>query len=116
MKRLVVGIVAAAVLASMARTAAAQSKTVTSEMKVQAGTVEAIDPERARRLEKDLGRRPLSILLGTAFPPLTPQAAWQVDDLPGMRHGLSPKRCAQTVDHRRQRRPGSDRFSVQYQH
>ena len=46
MKRLVVGIVAAAVLASMARTAAAQSKTVTSEMKVQAGTVEAIDPER----------------------------------------------------------------------
>jgi Cu/Ag efflux protein CusF len=45
MKRLVVGIVAAAVLASMARTAAAQSKTVTSEMKVQTGTVEAIDPE-----------------------------------------------------------------------
>jgi len=43
-------------------------------------------------------------------------AAWQVDDLPGMRHGLSPKRCAQTVDHRRQRRPGFDRFSVQYQH
>ena len=46
MKRLVVGIVAAAVLASMARTAAAQSKTVTSEMKVQSGTVEAIDPAR----------------------------------------------------------------------
>jgi hypothetical protein len=46
MKRLVVGIVAATVLASMARTAAAQSKTVTSEMKVQKGTVEAIDPER----------------------------------------------------------------------
>ncbi len=46
MKRLVVGIVAATVLASMAQTAAAQSKTVTSEMKVQAGTVEAIDPER----------------------------------------------------------------------
>jgi Cu/Ag efflux protein CusF len=46
MKRLVVGIVAAAVLVSMARTAKAQSKTVTSEMKVQTGTVEAIDPER----------------------------------------------------------------------
>ena len=46
MKRLVVGIVAATVLVSMVRTAAAQSKTVTSEMKVQSGTVEAIDPER----------------------------------------------------------------------
>ena len=46
MKRLVVGIVAATVLVSMVRTAAAQSKTVTSEMKVQTGTVEAIDPER----------------------------------------------------------------------
>ena len=42
---------------------------------------ESIDPERARRLEKDLGPRPLSVLLGTAFPPLTPQAAWQVDAL-----------------------------------
>ena len=46
MKRLVVGVIAAAVLMSMARTAGAQSKTVTSEMKTQMGTVEAIDPER----------------------------------------------------------------------
>jgi [glutamine synthetase] adenylyltransferase / [glutamine synthetase]-adenylyl-L-tyrosine phosphorylase len=42
---------------------------------------ESIDPERARRLEKDLGPRPLAILLGTAFPPLTPQATWQVEAL-----------------------------------
>jgi len=38
--------IAAAFVVSMARTAAAQAKTVTSEMKVQTGTVEAIDPER----------------------------------------------------------------------
>jgi Cu/Ag efflux protein CusF len=43
MKRLVVGIIAAAVLVSLARTATAQSKTVASEMKVETGTVEAID-------------------------------------------------------------------------
>jgi hypothetical protein len=45
MKRLVVGIIAAAVLVSMARTAMAQSKTVTSEMRVETGTVEAIDAQ-----------------------------------------------------------------------
>ena len=43
MKRLVVGIIAAAVLVSMARTAMAQSKTVSSEMRVETGTVEAIE-------------------------------------------------------------------------
>ena len=43
MKRLVVGIIAAAVLVSMARTAMAQSKTVSSEMRTETGTVEAID-------------------------------------------------------------------------
>lgn len=43
MKRLVVGIVAAAVLVSMARTATAQAKTVRSEMKVETATVEAIE-------------------------------------------------------------------------
>jgi glutamate-ammonia-ligase adenylyltransferase len=42
---------------------------------------ESIDPGRAARLLKDLGSRPLAVLLGTAFPPLTPQAAWQVDAL-----------------------------------
>ena len=43
MKRLVVGIIAAAVLVSMARTAMAQSKTVSSEMRTETGTVEAIE-------------------------------------------------------------------------
>ena len=43
MKRFVVGIIAAAVLVSMARTAMAQTKTVTSEMRTETGTVEAIE-------------------------------------------------------------------------
>ena len=43
MKRFVVGIIAAAVLVSMARTAMAQTKTVTSEMRTETATVEAID-------------------------------------------------------------------------
>ena len=43
MKRLVVGIIAAAVLVSMARTAMAQTKTVTSEMRTETATVEAIE-------------------------------------------------------------------------
>ncbi len=44
MKRIVVGIVAAAVLVSMAHTATAQTKTVRSEMRVETATVEAVDP------------------------------------------------------------------------
>jgi hypothetical protein len=44
MKRLVVGIIAAAVLVSMARMAMAQAKTVRSEMRTESATVEAIDP------------------------------------------------------------------------
>lgn len=43
MKRLVVGIMAAAILLPAGRTAMAQSKTVASEMRVETGTVEAID-------------------------------------------------------------------------
>jgi Cu/Ag efflux protein CusF len=43
MKRLVVGIIAAAALVSMSRTAMAQSKTVRSEMRTETGIVEAID-------------------------------------------------------------------------
>jgi glutamate-ammonia-ligase adenylyltransferase len=42
---------------------------------------DSIDAARARRLAKDLGGRPLAVLLGTAFPPLTPQAGWQVEAL-----------------------------------
>ena len=43
MKRLVVGVVAAVVLVSMAHTATAQSKTISSAMRVETGTVEVID-------------------------------------------------------------------------
>jgi uncharacterized OB-fold protein len=45
MKRLVVGIVAAAVVMSAARTVAAQSKTITSEMRTETGVVEAVEAQ-----------------------------------------------------------------------
>jgi Cu/Ag efflux protein CusF len=44
MKPLLIGMIAAAVLVSTTRTAMAQAKTVSSEMRVETGTVEAIDP------------------------------------------------------------------------
>lgn len=43
MKRLVVGIIATAVLMSMAHSAMAQARTVTSEVRVETATVEAIE-------------------------------------------------------------------------
>jgi len=43
MRKLVAGLVAAALLVSMAHTVMAQSKTVKSEMRTETGTVEAID-------------------------------------------------------------------------
>jgi hypothetical protein len=43
MKRIVVGIVAAAVLVSMARTASAQAKTINSEMRTETAVIEAIE-------------------------------------------------------------------------
>lgn len=43
MKRLVVGTIAVAVLASMPRPASAQAKTITSEMRTEMATVEAIE-------------------------------------------------------------------------
>ena len=43
MKRLLVGIIAAALLVSTARTAMAQSKTISSEVKVETAVVEAIE-------------------------------------------------------------------------
>jgi hypothetical protein len=56
MKRLVVGIIAAAVLVSMSRTAMAQTKTVRSEMREEAGTIEAIDAQsRTVTLKKSDG-------------------------------------------------------------
>jgi hypothetical protein len=45
MKRLVVGIVAAAVVMSAARTVAAQSKTITSEMRTETGVIEAVEAQ-----------------------------------------------------------------------
>jgi len=42
---------------------------------------DSIDAERARLLARELGPRPLGVLLGTAFPPLTPRAGWQIDAL-----------------------------------
>ena len=42
---------------------------------------ERIDAERAARLGSEFGTRPLAILLGVAFPPLTPHAGWQADAL-----------------------------------
>jgi uncharacterized OB-fold protein len=44
MRRLLVGIIAVAVLLSTAHTVMAQTKTVRSEMRTETGTVEAIDP------------------------------------------------------------------------
>jgi hypothetical protein len=43
MKRFVAGIIAAAVLLSTAQTAMAQAKTISSEMRTETGTVEAIE-------------------------------------------------------------------------
>ncbi len=42
---------------------------------------ERIDAERAGLLAQELGARPVAILLGTAFPPLTATLGWQVDAL-----------------------------------
>ncbi len=43
MKRLVVGIIAVAALVSTAQTAMAQARTITSEVRTEAGTIEAIE-------------------------------------------------------------------------
>ena len=45
MKRLVIGIIAAAVLVSITRSAMGQAKTISSEMKTETATVEAIEAE-----------------------------------------------------------------------
>jgi len=56
MKQCVVGIMAVAVLVSASRTAGAQSKTVASEMRVETGTVEAIETStRSITLKKSDG-------------------------------------------------------------
>ncbi len=45
MKKLVLGLIATAVLVPMARTAMAQSKTVSSEIKTETGTIEAVEAQ-----------------------------------------------------------------------
>jgi glutamate-ammonia-ligase adenylyltransferase len=42
---------------------------------------EHIDAERAVRLGSEFGSRALALLLGVAFPPLTPHAGWQADSI-----------------------------------
>ncbi len=42
---------------------------------------EAIDPERARALASDFGKRPLAHLVATAYPALTPVHGWQLEAL-----------------------------------
>ena len=55
---------------------------------------ESIDARRAARLTRELGPRPVAVLLGTAFPPLTPQSGWQSDALQdlGERGWRAPRR------------------------
>jgi glutamate-ammonia-ligase adenylyltransferase len=57
----------------------------------------SIDAGRAARLARDFGPRPLAVLLGTAFPPLTPQAGWQIDALEALsaRGWRSERRAAE---------------------
>ena len=57
----------------------------------------SIDAPRAALLGRDFGARPLAILLGTAFPPLTPQAGWQIDaiDLLAARGWRAERRTAE---------------------
>jgi len=56
MKRFVIGIIAAAALVSMARTAAAQVKTLDVKMRTETATIEAIDvPGRTITLKKSDG-------------------------------------------------------------
>jgi glutamate-ammonia-ligase adenylyltransferase len=58
---------------------------------------ESIDSDRAARLTSDFGPRPVAILLGTAFPPLLPQAGWQSDALAelALRGWRAPRRRAE---------------------
>ena len=57
----------------------------------------AIDGDRAAELARELGPRPLAVLLGVAFPPLTPQAGWQIDaiDAIAKRGWRTERRAAQ---------------------
>ncbi|HEY6509172.1 MAG TPA: hypothetical protein VIY56_14220 [Vicinamibacterales bacterium] len=77
MKRLVVGLVAAAGLVSMAHTVMAQSKTVRSEMRTETGVIEAIDaPSRTVTLKKPDG----TFVTTVAGPDITRFAELKVGD------------------------------------
>ena len=77
MKRFVVGMIAAAVLLSMARTAMAQSRTVTSEMRTETGIVESIEADsRTITLKKPDG----TFVTTVAGPDITRFAEIKVGD------------------------------------
>jgi hypothetical protein len=77
MKRLVVGIITAAVLVSMARTVMAQAKTVSSEMRTETAIVESIDAStRVVTLKKPDG----TFVAVTAGPEITRFAEIKVGD------------------------------------
>ena len=69
MKRLVVGIMAAAVLVAMARPVMAQVKTISSEMRTETGTVESIDtPNRVVTLGDHRRKKPARALCKGVLP------------------------------------------------
>ena len=83
MKRIVVGIIAAAVLVSMARTAMAQAKTVSSEMRTETGTVEAIEASsRMLTLKKPDG----TFVTTVAGPDITRFAELKIGDTINVRY------------------------------
>ncbi len=77
MKRLVVGLIGAAVLMSMARPAMAQAKTVKSEMRTETATVEAIDASTRMVTLKKADGTDVSVVAG---PEITRFAEVKVGD------------------------------------
>ena len=83
MKRFVVGLVAAAVLVSMAGPAMAQTKTVRSEMRTETGTVEAIEAStRTITLKKPDG----TFVTTVAGPDITRFAELKLGDTVNVRY------------------------------
>jgi hypothetical protein len=83
MKRFVVGLVATAVVASMAGPAMAQSKTVTTEMRTETGTIEAIEAStRTLTLKKADG----TFVTTVAGPDITRLAELKLGDTVNVRY------------------------------
>jgi len=83
MKRFVVGLIAAAVLAPMAHTVMAQSKTVRSEMRTETGTIEAIEASsRTLTLKKPDG----TFVTTVAGPDITRFAELKLGDSVNVRY------------------------------